>query len=465
MQCTLKLSVTLWQSMKNTQNDTHKSLLDYIKLVPGSRKFLVNSSSSITYAEIVKISNLFLAEYSDYEGFNIAVKFDSRELAARFLPSVSFLAKNILIIPTGLQDKIENEFLIKSQSNYYFNFCEKGVEVTKVTDTIFGNVERRWILATSGTTGTPKLVSYGLEQLTGTAKKDIIKGSDYNWALVYDVNRFAGLQVYFQSILSGSKLTVLESSSSIVEIIDLVIDSEVNCLSATPSFFRKLLMNSRSSSINFSRITLGGEVADQTILNSLKAIYPQANVVHIYASTEAGVGFSVKDVREGFPVEFLDISSLSDSSLKIKDGTLWIKSKYTSNTMVSGSLELDADGYINTGDLVSIMNDRVLFIGRESGTINVGGNKVVPEEIERVILKHDAISECHVFGKKNSMMGMLVACEVVLKKESVGAMHIKKELQAFCHTQLEAFKVPVLIKIVNEIEKNSVGKILRGKTS
>ncbi|TQQ53784.1 AMP-binding enzyme [Vibrio cholerae] len=452
--------------MKNTQSKNQETLLDFLERVPSHRTCIVNNQKSVTYSEILAISNIFLDKYSVYKNSNIAVKFDSRDLAVKFLPSISYLANNLLILPNGLEAVTEQNFFLKSDMNYYFNFSESDVEVKKISQHQSANSKRRWILATSGTTGTPKLVSYELERLTGTAKTDVEKGDEYNWALVYDINRFAGLQVYFQAIRSGSKLTILESNYSVSEIIDLLISTNVNCLSATPSFYRKLLMDPRSHHINFKRITLGGEIADQTILNTLKTTYHEAKITHIYASTEAGVGFSVNDMREGFPVSFLAESSCGSNfrpNLKLKDGALWIKSKNSSNTIISGVLQIDDEGYINTGDLVSIVEDRVIFMGRESGTINVGGNKALPEEIERIILKHDAVSECHVFGKKNSMMGMLVACNIVLKEPCHDHSQLKKDILSFCYSQLEPFKVPALIKFVEQIEKNSVGKIMRGK--
>ncbi|MGN5151053.1 AMP-binding protein [Aeromonas enteropelogenes] len=449
--------------MKNMPSNTQDTLLKLIQSVPPEREFLVNEHEKVTYSELEDISCHFLEKYRPYNGSNIAVKFKTRELAVKFLPAISYLANSLLILPDGLEPSVEQDFFTKTKTNYYFKFDPIDVEITKISEPVSDKVERKWILATSGTTGIPKLVSYGLERLTGTAKKDIEKGLAYNWALVYDVNRFAGLQVYFQSIFSGSKLTVVEPGHSVSEIIDLLVASKVNCLSATPSFFRKLLMDPRSLSIDLTRITLGGEIADQTILTTLSIAYPKAKIIHIYASTEAGVGFSVKDLKEGFPITFLNAISSSGVSLKVKNNTLWIKSQNTSNTMISGKLDFDSDGYVNTGDLVSIVQDRVLFMGRESGTINVGGNKVVPEEIERVILKHDSISECYVYGRKNSMMGMLVACDVVLKASGIDDTTLKKELRSFCHTYLEPFKVPALVRIVNEIEKNSVGKIMRGK--
>jgi hypothetical protein len=48
------------------------------------------------------------------------------------------------------------------------------------------------------------------------------------------------------------------------------------------------------------------EIADQAVLDSLRAFFPQAKVAHAYASTEAGVGFAVNDGREGFPSSLLD---------------------------------------------------------------------------------------------------------------------------------------------------------------
>ncbi len=470
MQYIQKHSVNLLLFMKSMQNKNINTLLALLKLVPGERPFLVNNIINLSYADVIDFSEKKLIEYSFCAGKNIAVSFESRSLACQILPSLSELAKNLLIIPSGLDDEVVNSFFDKADIEYVFRCMDDGIEVnhlTKSAETYLDNVTRNgnWILATSGTTGKPKLVSYGLQQLTNSTKTDLSKGPLYNWALIYDVNRFAGLQVYFQALMSGSKLTVLEQADSVESVIDVLVQTNVNCLSATPSFFRKLLMNPRCDSICLKRITLGGEIADQTILNGLSRLYPLSKISHIYASTEAGVGFVVKDAKEGFPLNYIDNKTPLSTSLKIKNGTLWIKSASTAESIVSGTFEFDEFGYINTGDLVCIKGDRVLFLGRESGTINVGGNKVIPEEIENVLLTHPLISECRVFGKASSMMGMLVACDVVIIDPSLASSDLKKSIQEYTKKYLDSFKIPVLIKFVNEIEKNSVGKIKRNLAS
>jgi hypothetical protein len=62
--------------------------------------------------------------------------------------------------------------------------------------------------------------------------------------------------------------------------------------------------SARASSPSYVR--LFGEIADQTILDHLAACYPQAQIGHACASTEAGVGFEVDDGREIFPADLIE---------------------------------------------------------------------------------------------------------------------------------------------------------------
>ena len=64
-------------------------------------------------------------------------------------------------------------------------------------------------------------------------------------------------------------------------------------------------MTPKANHINLLQATLGGEIVDDRILSAITALFPKARIVHIYASTEAGVGFSVSDNRSGFPLNYL----------------------------------------------------------------------------------------------------------------------------------------------------------------
>ena len=76
--------------------------------------------------------------------------------------------------------------------------------------------------------------------------------------------------------------------------------------------------------------------------------------------------------------------------LKIVDGSLCIKSTRVASCYLGEAAPqlVDADGFVDTGDLVERRGDRYLFVGRRGGIINVGGMKVNPEEVEAALNSH-----------------------------------------------------------------------------
>ena len=76
----------------------------------------------------------------------------------------------------------------------------------------------------------------------------------------------------------------------------------------------------------------------------------------------------------------------------------------------------DADGFVDTGDIVELRGDRYYFVGRRGGIINVGGLKVHPEEVEAVINRHPDVRMSLVRSRKNPITGAVVVADVVLRR-------------------------------------------------
>lgn len=446
------------------RNIVTNQFLELFNLIPEKRVYIQNEFETFTYNDVKQLISHFQEKHSYLEGKNCALIANSRFDLAKSLPLIASLVNKIFLQPLGLNENVEKEFYIASEIEYVIKVNNSDVTVTKIYEALHTkNHEQEWLFSTSGTTGTPKLISYNLGSLIKTSKSDVVKGANFKWGLCYDLNRFAGFQVYLQAIASGSSLTISEPTDELSDSVKLFIRKTVNCLSATPSYWRKMLMTKDSQLLNLIRITLGGEISDQAILNALKKQYEQSHIVHIYASTEAGVGFSVKDCIAGFPLDYVGPSSFTSVELKIDNDTLWIKSDRAASSMLNGAIEMDNSGFINTGDIIEIRDGRVLFVGRESGTINVGGNKVIPEEIESILNSHPDVVHAKVFGKKNPVLGMLVNAEVV-SKVPLGSDEkkiLKKRLISFCKGKLEPFKIPAMIKFVATIAVNESGKIVR----
>lgn len=439
-------------------------LLEYVNSIPSDRCFLKTGKKFNTYSQLLKLTSDFIGKYSYLKGKSCAlIACDSYSLAL-YLPAVDYLAGSVFLQANDLDDSVVNSFYEKAGVEFIITISKHNqIDIKTINSPKSGYTAKGWLLATSGTTGTPKLVSYTLDKLISTAQKNIERGADYNWGLCYDLNRFAGLQVYLQVVAAGSTLTVSENNYSIHDMVNLFSLNGVNALSATPSFWQKVLMSENSPQLQLKKITLGGEISTQSILDALAYQYKEATITHIYASTEAGVGFAVKDNQAGFPVNYLDKDNSLDISLKIIEKELWVKSTRSNNKLLAGNLEVDDQGYVNTGDLVECINGRVIFLGRSSGAINIGGNKVMPEKIEGVLNKIESVNYSRVFGKSNSMLGSIVCAEIVLTTagKNSDAKEVKKTIIKKCKNELETHEVPVLLKFVDSISINSTGKLIR----
>lgn len=309
------------------------------------------------------------------------------------------------------------------------------------------NGPTKWAIFTSGTTGEPKPVLHTLESLSSSVRPS---DGSRRWGLVYDPHRLAGLAVVLQALESESIL-VEARTGTMGDRVQLMKSAGVTALSATPTFWRQILQTGRTSGWQLERITLGGEVSDQRTLDSLAAEFPAARITHIFAATETGVAFAVGDGREGFPRSYLS-SPPRGVRLSIREGILWVHSPSSS---VAG-----ADGFVSTDDSVEVRGDRVVFLGRSSGMVNVGGSNVFPEQVENILREHPLIADAVVFARRNPFSGHILLAKVTLVRTAVLEVE-PREVRAWIASRLPKHMVPAQIEIVDELQSSSNWKAVR----
>lgn len=433
--------------------------------VPINRISLTSIDTDYSYGDIINLTEKNSKTINFLKNSSVAINGRSRMEFALLLSMLDGKTEKVLFMPSDINEALHDQYYYEADINYEV-FLENDNLYYKEVNPISTNNQKKdiitqWIIPTSGTTNIPKLVAHTFESLTRTAKRNIDLGERYRWGLVFDIYRFSGIQVFLQSILAGSTLIVTESSQSMSEILDTLIQNKCNALSATPSFWRKVLMSPEADNLNPERITLGGEIADENTLQALSKKFLNAKISHIYASTEVGVGFSVTDGHEGFPKEYLN-GGLDTIKMKIDNGgLLWIAPGNQAQSYLSQSNMYGEDGYINTGDIVELRDDRIYFLGRDSGAINVGGNKVQPEEVESKLMSLELITAAYVYSIKNSMMGSLVCADVVLSDNSLDKKEAKAVILKYCRESLDGFKVPAILKFVDELKTTQSGKLQR----
>ncbi len=373
-------------------------------------------------------------------------------------------AESILPVNGCIEENLKNKFIRDGMVNVV---VEKD-EITEIHESPYfsrrplpNGEDTQWIIPTSGTTGEPKLIAHSLRSLSSSVKKNQGRGASLIWGMIYDITRFAGIQVFLQAVMGGASLAVSTDRNNLETTANEFAAAGVNALSATPTMWRKLVMSGVLDSLNLEMITLGGEPADQMILTELRERFPHAKITSIYASTEAGVGFSVTDDRAGFPVSYTKKELLGGVWLRV-DGQKLLLRKETTPVSCLGKQEslVDDRGWLDTQDLVKQEGDRYLFLGRANGAINVGGQKVQPTEVEAIIRSLEGIKMVAVRGRKNPFTGSVVEA-LVVKDDGFDDESVKKSVFDACREGLDSFKRPASVKIVDEIQVTSTGKIQR----
>jgi len=288
-------------------------------------------------------------------------------------------------------------------------------------------------LQSSGTTGRPKWASHTPAAL----RQRIAAGqAPARWLLSYAPGAFAGLQVILSAAIGGHHLVTGSSSDGIADLADLALTHQVTHLSGTPTFWRAFLMALKDATPPLAAVTLGGETADQPLLDLLRRKFPAARLRHLYATTELGTVFSVADGRAGFPATWLG------ADLAVTD---------------EGTLAVRRDGILrDTGDRVAVEGDRVLFRGRIDAMVNIGGVKIWPEEVEAHLLQLPCLADALVATKPNPITGSILTADLV-----PAAGVTETEARALVKAHLEALPRaarPAVLRLVPALQIGETGK-------
>jgi len=362
------------------------------------------------------------------------------------------------VCATALADAILVDFLDQDESSVspMGSIMQFGTTPRPVAQTL----QRRrsevteWILLTSGTTAAPKLVVHSFESLAGALPREPTSAGPTVWSTFYDIRRYGGLQIYLRAVLSGCPLVLSSAGESTHDFLARAGMAGVTHISGTPSHWRRALMSGDAALIAPQYVRLSGEVADQTVLDNLRAAYPNARIAHAFASTEAGVAFDVNDGLAGFPLDFVE-KPHGAIEMKVQNGTLWIRSGRTAARYLGDApapIGRD-DGYVDTGDMVEMAAGRYYFRGRKGGIINVGN---ADPRVRMSLVK----------GRRNPITGAVIVAEVVLS-DSHGpsdldtAEVVKNDLLNACRLALSAHKVPAVLRFVPALELTAAGKLVR----
>jgi acyl-coenzyme A synthetase/AMP-(fatty) acid ligase len=407
-------------------DDLYKATVDFKRMLKANRVITGEVTALLSDYSFNAIA-LFLALMDNKNvivpiGIKIKSEIDERVKETLVDKVISLSDGKIGVNETGLKDKKHN-FIATLQSNNHAGL----------------------VLFSSGSSGKPKAMVHDLDNLLDIYKNKRPKGLVFLVFLMFD--HIGGLNTLFNVLSMGGTIVIPENRDADY-ICGLIEKHKIQILPSSPTFLNLVMISEAYNKYDLSSlimITYGTEPMPESLLKKLKEVFPRVRFLQTFGTSETGIS---KTSSKSSTSTFFKIDD-PNIEYKIMDGELWLKSKTKILGYLNYSMEsFTDDGWFKTGDLVETTEDGYIrIIGRNNDVINVGGQKVMPIEVESVILQMPQIAECMVYGENNIITAQNVAVDVVLK-DDVNAVDIKRGIRKFCRDRLDNYKIPVKINVV-----------------
>lgn len=319
------------------------------------------------------------------------------------------------------------------------------------------------VLLSSGTTGAPKAILHDFDALIGQKlERRAMRGrsaSSVLMMLLFD--HIGGVNTLLNSILLG-RPAVIPAQRTPEEVCRLIEKHRVRLLPTSPTFLNLMVLGNlheRHDLSSLRLITYGTEPMPAELLRRISTALPQARLLQTFGTSETGISTTVSESSRSTRFKIDD----PDVQYRIVDGELQLKTR----TQFLGYLDQETttvtdDGWFRTGDLAEDAPDGYLTItGRLRDVINVGGEKVLPLELESILLSSPLVEDCAVYGKPNAITGQSVWVDVrttpgLSKSES------RQHVLQYLVQRVERFKVPTRVNVVDSLEVSDRFKKKRG---
>ncbi|SEH54488.1 Acyl-CoA synthetase (AMP-forming)/AMP-acid ligase II [Mycolicibacterium rutilum] len=343
------------------------------------------------------------------------------------------------------------------------------------------------IMATSGTSGSPKFVPWTHHNLAAS-----LTSTASSYALSYSDSTVAVMPLFHGHGLVAGLLATLATGGSVLlpgagrfsahTFWDDVDAAEATWFTAVPTMLRILLDRAAVAgpdhcrnfgTLRFIRSCSAPLRADtiteleSTFHAPVLGAYGMTETTHQAATVRPGDGDDTRLHTVGGPTGLTARIHRADGAETPAGaaGEIWLRGP----TVTRGYLPVTPDArsqnaltfdgsWLRTGDLgVLDTAGRLIVTGRIKNLINRGGEKISPEHVEQVLAADPRIGEVAVVGIPDSTFGEQVAVAVVPSADTLTA----EEITAYCRSRLTRHETPEVIEIVHQLPLTAKGDIDR----
>ena len=314
------------------------------------------------------------------------------------------------------------------------------------------------IVVTSGTTGPPKgveLTRAGMDVMGRGYSAGIDAGPRDRWLACLPLHHVASLGALARAYVTGVPWTV-HDGFDLDRVTRAPREEGATIVSVVPTTLRRLL--DAGAPVHEYRVVLIGGAPCPVALRR-RAEAAGVGLVDAYGMTETWGGWAL----DGIPIEGARCRLAADGELLVH-GKMVMRGYRLDPAQTK--IILGADGWLATGDVAEIVDERVRVVDRKKDLVITGGINVSPTEVEGVLSHYPAIADVCIVGAADEEWGERVVAYVV--PADPARPPSLDELREFGREQLSAAKLPRELRVVDEIPHSAGGKplrrLLRGET-
>lgn len=311
------------------------------------------------------------------------------------------------------------------------------------------------VIFSSGSTGTPKAILHDFSRILEKFEKVRQKKSTLCF-LLFD--HIGGVDTCLSTLANGGTLVTTRTRDPFV-VAKTIEQHGIHTLPTSPTFLNLLLMSGALQVHDLSCLQVvayGTEPMPTSTLTRLREALPDVALVQTYGMSELGV---LRSRSKGSDSTWLEFTK-DNYDFEVRDGVLWVKADSAMLGYLNAPDLFDENGWLNTQDAVEVDGNYLRILGRASDLINVGGQKVYPNEVEGALLEMPNVKDVSVYGKDHPMMGKMVAARVVLFQPET-LSDFKLRMHAFCRTKLAPYQIPRLVELTKDEQFGARFKKLR----
>ena len=334
--------------------------------------------------------------------------------------SLFFLAcilECLIVIPVPIKQRnllklIPCNFFVNTKS-LKIKSSKNNLTNNKILNNFIKKKQPGLIVFSSGSSGKQKAILHNFSLLLNKFK---IERPGYKTLLMLTFDHLGGINTLLASLFYKGGVAICLKKRDPITVCRVIEKTKSQLLPTTPTFLNVLLLSKRQEVNDLGSLKLisfGAEFMPSELLKKLKKQFPNVLLKQTYGLSEFGVMRTKAKNENSLAIKL----GGEDYKIKIKDNILFVKSKTNMVGYLNAPQPFDKDGWIDTQDkVIDEGNGYLRILGRKSEIINIGGEKVYPQEVENTLLKHNDVADSRVYKRRHDVLGEYMIAEIVFKK-------------------------------------------------